>query len=116
MIEGPNGIDADSSSSLNVLNREKSTLARQLEMLGIRKNMASSEIREIDMKVANLNQMRNIVLDRLAKLEQDEAEVEHESKYHFCHPFQLRRKHIPNLLFLCPSMKLLGRTAANTTQ
>lgn len=77
LIEGPNGGDVD--SPLNNLNREKSTLARQLEMLGIRKNMASSEIREIDMKVANLNQMRNIVLDRLAKLEQDEAEVEHES-------------------------------------
>lgn len=83
LIEGSNGSDAGSSSPLNNLNREKSAVARQLEMLGIRKNMASSEIREIDMKIANLNQMRNIVLDRLAKLEQDEAEVEHESMFFF---------------------------------
>lgn len=80
LIEGSNGSDAGSPSSLGNLNREKSALARQLEMLGIRKNMASSEIREIDMKIANLSQMRHIVLDRLAKLEQDEAEAEHESK------------------------------------
>lgn len=41
--------------------------------------MASSEIREIDQKIQNLNHMRNIVFDRLASLEQEEAEVEHES-------------------------------------
>ncbi|KAL7275313.1 Mitochondrial fission protein [Rhizina undulata] len=77
-IEGPNGHKAEDTTPLGQLSKEKMTLARQLEMLGIRKNMASSEIREIDMKIANLNQMRNIVLDRLAKLEQDEVEVEHE--------------------------------------
>lgn len=80
LIESSNGSDTGSPSSLSNLNREKSALTRQLEMLGIRKNMASSEIREIDMKIANLSQMRHIVLDRLAKLEQDEAEAEHESK------------------------------------
>ena len=48
-------------------------------MLAIRKNMSSSEIREIDQKIANLNQMRNIVFERLASLEQEEAGVEHES-------------------------------------
>ena len=41
-------------------------------------DMASSEIREIDNKIANLNTMRKIVLDRLAGLEQDEIELEHD--------------------------------------
>lgn len=41
--------------------------------------MASSEIREIDIKIMNLNNMRRIVLDRLAGLEQEEALLEHDS-------------------------------------
>lgn len=59
--------------------REKEGLHHQLEMMGIRKNMASSEIHEIDKKISNLNRMRRIVLDRLADLEQDEALLEHDS-------------------------------------
>lgn len=77
LLENANG--GEPETPLGCLKREKSAMSRQLEMLSIRKNMASSEIREIDMKISNLNQMRNIVLDRLAKLEQDEAEAEHES-------------------------------------
>ena len=50
----------------------------KLEMLGIRKNMCSSEILEIDKKVANLNTMRKIVLDRLSSLEDEELQVEEE--------------------------------------
>jgi mitochondrial division protein 1 len=61
------------------LKKEKETLTHQFDMLGIRKNMASSEIREIDTKIANLNNMRRIVLDRLAGLEQEEALLEHDS-------------------------------------
>lgn len=61
--------------------REKQSLHHQLEMMGIRKNMASSEIHEIDKKIANLNRMRRIVLDRLADLEQDEALLEHDSTF-----------------------------------
>ena len=38
--------------------------------------MCSSEIREIDNKIANLNTMREIVLDRLATLEQEEMSIE----------------------------------------
>ncbi|KAH8159299.1 hypothetical protein CIB48_g8957 [Xylaria polymorpha] len=56
----------------------RSTLMHELEMLGIRKNMASSEIREIDNKIANLTGMRRIILDRLADLEQEEALLEHD--------------------------------------
>jgi division protein 1 len=60
------------------LKNEKNSLAHRLEMLGIRKNMCSSEIYEIDSKIANLNTMRQIVLDRLANLEQEEMVLEEE--------------------------------------
>jgi len=71
--------DLDGSPSLAKLKKEKKTLNHQLEMMGIRKHMASSEIHEIDNKIANLNSMRRIVLDRLAGLEQEEALLEHDS-------------------------------------
>jgi division protein 1 len=66
-------------SSLSKLKKEQKSLIHQLEMMSIRKNMASSEIHEIDNKIANLNHMRKIVLDRLAGLEQEEAILEHDS-------------------------------------
>ncbi|KAK4208448.1 Mitochondrial division protein 1 [Rhypophila decipiens] len=64
--------------AVHKLKKEKSSMMHQFEMLGIRKNMASSEIREIDNKIANLAGMRKIILDRLANLEQEEALLEHE--------------------------------------
>ncbi|TAQ91672.1 hypothetical protein B7494_g66 [Chlorociboria aeruginascens] len=73
-----NGSEPDGHPSLAKLKREKNSLTHQFEMLGIRKNMASSEIHEIDNKIANLNSMRRIVLDRLAGLEQQEALLEHD--------------------------------------
>ena len=69
----------DALPTLSKLKREQNSLNHQLEMMGIRKNMASSEIHEIDNKIANLNSMRRIVLDRLAGLEQEEALLEHDS-------------------------------------
>lgn len=54
--------------------RDKAT--NRLEMLGIRKNMCSAEILEIDKKIANLHTMRKIVLDRLSSLEDEELKVE----------------------------------------
>ncbi|KAI9810018.1 MAG: Mitochondrial fission protein [Phylliscum demangeonii] len=68
----------DGSPSLAKMQKERHTLSHRLEMLGIRKNMASSEIREIDGKIGGLNHMRRIVLDRLAELEQEESAMEHE--------------------------------------
>jgi division protein 1 len=62
------------------LKKEKASMMHQLEMLGIRKNMASSEIREIDAKIENLAGMRRIILERLANLEKDEALLEHDSE------------------------------------
>ena len=81
--DGPKQItDSDAgsdTSSVSKLSKERANLAHQLEMYSIRKNMASSEIREIDIKISNLNAMRRIVLDRLARLEQEENQIEHES-------------------------------------
>lgn len=72
--------DPDSPQHLHKLKKERSSLMHDLEMLGIRKNMASSEIHEIDTKIANLSGMRRIILDRLAGLEQEEALLEHDGK------------------------------------
>ena len=72
--------DDSNTSTMEKLTKEREGLAHQLEMFSIRKNMASSEIREIDIKISNLNAMRHIVLERLAKLEQEEAQLEHESR------------------------------------
>lgn len=58
------------------LRKERQKLNHKLEMMSVRKNMCSSEIREIDNKISNLNTMRKIVLDRLGDLEQDEVQME----------------------------------------
>ena len=80
LIEDDKSSGSETPPTLAKLKREQEALNRQLEMMSIRKNMASSEIREIDSKIANLGAMRRIVLDRLAGLEQDEALLEHDSE------------------------------------
>jgi division protein 1 len=71
------GADArEGPPSLADLKAEKDAMVRRLEMLGIRKSLTSSEIREIDGKLAKLNKRRRIVLDRLAELEQEETLAE----------------------------------------
>lgn len=70
--------DGDPKTPLEKLKKERHGLNHKLEMMSIRKNMCSSEIREIDNKISNLNTMRKIVLDRLGDLEQDEVSVEQE--------------------------------------
>ncbi|KAI9821769.1 MAG: Mitochondrial fission protein [Pycnora praestabilis] len=72
------GSDSGRPPSLVKLKNDKTSLNHRLEMMSVRKNMCSAEIREIDNKIGNLNSMRKIVLDRLADLEQDEAHLEHE--------------------------------------
>ena len=69
--------DSD-GAPLAKLKNERHTLNHRLEMMGVRKNMCSSEIREIDNKISNLNSMRKIVLDRLSDLEQDEVQMEND--------------------------------------
>ena len=70
--------NADRNTPLGKLKKEKHALSHKLEMMSVRKNMCSSEIREIDNKISNLNSMRKIVLDRLSDLEQDEVSTEQE--------------------------------------
>lgn len=68
--------DAEDKTPLEKLKKERHGLNHRLEMMGVRKNMCSSEIREIDNKISNLNTMRKIVLERLGDLEQDEVRTE----------------------------------------
>jgi len=74
--------DSERSGTLTAgpagLKGERKSLSRRLDLMGIRKNMCSAEIHEIDNKIANLHKMRQIVLDRLAGLEMDEAALEHD--------------------------------------
>lgn len=70
-----------SPKRLTQLKKEKAAMMHEFGLLSTRKSMASSEIREIDNKIANLHGMRRIILDRLANLEQDEAILEHDSMY-----------------------------------
>jgi division protein 1 len=60
------------------LKQDRDAVNHKLETLTIRKNMCSTEIYEIDNKIANLNTMRKIVLDRLAGLEQEESHLEND--------------------------------------
>ncbi|KAE8036865.1 hypothetical protein FH972_009498 [Carpinus fangiana] len=71
--------DPKAPAALKKLRNEKQGLDHRLEMIDVRKNMCSTEIREIDNKIANLNSMRKIVLDRLAGLEQEETEIEQDA-------------------------------------
>ncbi|KAL8948371.1 MAG: hypothetical protein Q9222_005442 [Ikaeria aurantiellina] len=64
--------------SLQRMRKDRDKANHRLEMMTIRKNMCSAEIREIDNKISNLNTMRGIVLDRLGDVEQDELRVEQE--------------------------------------
>lgn len=75
---GDNNGDDEGPPSVAKLKKDRDDLNHRLEMMGVRKNLCSSEIHEIDNKISNLNSMRRIVLDRLGDLEQDEAEVERE--------------------------------------
>jgi mitochondrial division protein 1 len=77
---GDAGPVRDGPPSLDMLKKDRNTMNHRLEMMGIRKNLCSSEIHEIDNKISNLNTMRKIVLDRLADLENDEAQLEHECR------------------------------------
>ena len=80
LLEDSDSHGLDGASRLQKLKKDKATMTRDLDMMGVRKNMASSEIRDIDNKIANLHGMRRILLDRLATLEQDETLLEHDGR------------------------------------
>ena len=76
-----NDVSADSDesdSSLKALQGKRDKLSHRLELFKVRKNLCSSEIREIDGKISNLHSMRKIVLDRLSSLEDEEINADHE--------------------------------------
>jgi division protein 1 len=75
---GEGTTEGEGPPSLQTLKKTRNAVNHRLEMTGIRKNMCSTEIHEIDSKILNLNNIRKIVLERLAALEIEEAEVEHE--------------------------------------
>ncbi|KAF2659167.1 mitochondrial division protein 1 [Lophiostoma macrostomum CBS 122681] len=73
------GIEEDDPNlppSMAKLKNQKSSMSRRLDMMGVRKHMCAAEIHEIDNKIANLNTMRKMVLDRLAGMEIEESELE----------------------------------------
>lgn len=74
--EGTEEDDSNLPPSMATLKNQKLSMNHRLEMMEVRKHMFAAEINEIDNKIANLNTMRKIVLDRLAGLEGEEAELE----------------------------------------
>ncbi|KAF3912324.1 Beta-TrCP [Arthrobotrys entomopaga] len=76
--EGKNLLEDGGPNSMSRMTKERDRMNEELDLLGVRKNIASSEIREIDHKIAKLSAIRGAVLERLAKLEQDETQLEHE--------------------------------------
>jgi mitochondrial division protein 1 len=75
---GAGDVEEDGPPTIQSLKKKRNTVNHRLEMMAIRKNMCSTEIKDVDTKIANLQNMRRIAVDRLTSLEQDEAEVEHE--------------------------------------
>lgn len=77
LLGAPGGdIEEDGPPTIANLKKKRNQTNHRLEMMGIRKNMCGSEIHEIDNKIINLNNMRRIVLDRLAGLEDEEVTME----------------------------------------
>ncbi|KAI4180777.1 MAG: hypothetical protein L6R41_007024 [Letrouitia leprolyta] len=70
------GEQPEEPTTLAKLRKDREKANHRLEMMSIRKNMCSAEIREIDNKISNLNSMRKIVLERLGDIEQDELQAE----------------------------------------
>jgi division protein 1 len=75
---GAGDVEEDGPPTLQHLKKKRNSVNHKLEMMAIRKNMCTTEIRDIDHKIANLQNVRRTVVDRLADLENDEAEVEHD--------------------------------------
>ena len=67
--------NANVAPSMVALKKQKRAMLHRVEMMKVRKNVCVAEIHDIDNKIANLNTMRKIVLERLAGLEEDEADA-----------------------------------------
>jgi mitochondrial division protein 1 len=69
---------AESLTEAQRLQKERDNLIHDMEILTIRKSLASTEISEIDSKVQKLTLLRSEFLEKLEKLETQEANLEHE--------------------------------------
>ena len=78
LLGSTNGSGGKFGTSLEESKQEEQELRHRLEMMGIRKSICGSEVREIDTKISKLYTKRSVSLDRLAALEQDELELERE--------------------------------------
>lgn len=58
--------------------KDQDSIGNRLDLLEIRKDLAANEIKEIDQRIDHLKQMRKIVFERVAKLEQEEFQLENE--------------------------------------
>lgn len=67
---------SDSHRKLQQLQQSHDKLSHRLDMMSIRKTMCSSEIKELDKKLASLQAMRKTIVDRLADLEHQEVDLE----------------------------------------
>lgn len=75
----PQGVKLEkinSSYSVNFLKTISQDITNSLDLLEIQKNLAASEIREIDLKLEKLKMMRELVFKRVAKVEQNELFLE----------------------------------------
>lgn len=75
----PGNIDSkqiNNTYSLSFLHQACQKVTDNLDLLEIQKNLAASEIREIDTKLEKLKIMRDLVFKRVAKVEQNELFLE----------------------------------------
>ncbi|CEP60046.1 WD repeat MDV1/CAF4 family protein LALA0_S01e01772g [Lachancea lanzarotensis] len=71
----PSEVDWDevnTSNSLSVLKAASQTLLDGLDLLEIQKNLAASEIKEIDAKLERLKAVRELIFKRVARVDQNE--------------------------------------------
>lgn len=66
------------TANRKTLAKDKRYLNHRLDLLEIRKDLAANEIKEIDDRIEYLKSMREIVFNRVALLEQEELQLEHE--------------------------------------
>ncbi|CAN6605169.1 mitochondrial division protein 1 [Trichomonascus vanleenenianus] len=67
---------SDAHPTRSVLRKDEEDISQRLDLLEIRKDLAANEIKEIDQRIEHMQKMRKIVFDRVAKLEQEEFQLE----------------------------------------
>ncbi|SCU92769.1 LAMI_0E11958g1_1 [Lachancea mirantina] len=75
----PDGLSAKeikTSYSTSFLTSASQSMVNGLDLLEIQKNLAASEIKEIDLKIEKLKTVRELVFQRVARLEQNELFLE----------------------------------------